>query len=377
MRRLLLGLLALPVGLAAGLPATAGPVEGFTSPNVEYVRHVPFEVGTATGAKVIGKYLYVTSWKNFSIYDLSDPLNPALVSTTPFGFKFENEDVATNGKILLFSEQLPQNILHVWDVEDKSNPVEIAALAGAGGHTADCILNCSYSYASGGAIADLRDPANPKIVGDWSLDEKGKNRPAASSHDVNEVAPGMVLTSSRPIMVLDARKNPAAPKLVAVADDESITGGIHSNQWPNNGKDPIVMFSSETNARARCSETNGAFMTWSAKNWRKTKTLKLLDIYHLENGTYQDGNPAANGLGCSAHWFEEHETFKGGGLVAMGSYEHGTRFIEVAKNGKIEEVGYFVPNGGSTSAAYWLNEEIVYSVDYTRGIDILRFKQEK
>ena len=34
---------------------------------------------------------------------------------------------------MLFSESLPQNILHVWDVEDKTNPVEIATLAGAGG----------------------------------------------------------------------------------------------------------------------------------------------------------------------------------------------------------------------------------------------------
>jgi hypothetical protein len=32
-----------------------------------------------------------------------------------------------------------------------------------------------------------------------------------------------------------------------------------------------------------------------------------------------------------------------------------------------------VPYAGSTSAAYWLNNDIVYAVDYTRGIDILRF----
>ena len=28
---------------------------------------------------------------------------------------------------------------------------------------------------------------------------------------------------------------------------------------------------------------------------------------------------------------------------------------------------------GSTSAAYWLTRKIVYAVDYTRGIDILRY----
>lgn len=57
----------------------------------------------------------------------------------------------------------------------------------------------------------------------------------------------------------------------------------------------------------------------------------------------------------------------------MGWYEHGTRFLDVSSQGKIKEVGYFLPVGGSTSAAYWLNKEIVYSVDYNRGLDILRF----
>src|SRR3990170_6239536 len=88
--------------LAATSTATvkAGPtVGGFASDNIEYVRHLPFDIGTATGARLIGKYLYVTSWRNFSIYDVSDPLNPALQSTTPFGFEFENEDVSSNGNI--------------------------------------------------------------------------------------------------------------------------------------------------------------------------------------------------------------------------------------------------------------------------------------
>ncbi|MGH2808507.1 MAG: LVIVD repeat-containing protein [Actinomycetota bacterium] len=356
--------------MTAGIPAaTAGPTQGgYASDNVEFVAHVPFEVGTATGAKVVGKYLYVTSWKTFSIYDVSDPTAPQLITTEPFGIKFENEDVATNGEILLFSEQLPQNILHVWDVEDKSNPTEIATLAGGGGHTSDCILNCTYSYSSTGVIVDLRKPTAPKIVGNW-----GKGMPATSAHDVNEVAPGRVLTSSNPIILLDGRKNPAKPKLVAVGQDKRVTGGIHSNQWPNTGEDDIVLFSSESNFTGRCSGANGAFMTWDGSDWKKTGTLRMLDIYQLNNGTYSDGQPAVNAMGCSAHWFEEHPTFDNGGLVVMGSYDHGTRFIDVSSKGKIKEVGYFIPYGGETSAAYWMTKDLVYSVDYTRGIDILKY----
>jgi hypothetical protein len=60
--------------------------------------------------------------------------------------------------------------------------------------------------------------------------------------------------------------------------------------------------------------------------------------------------------------------------MALGYYEHGTHFLRVAENGQIRRVGYFLPNAGSTSAAYWITRNIVYAVDYTRGIDILRYK---
>lgn len=371
------------ISLLAAPMATAGPADGFNSDNVEYIKHIPFEAGTATGARVIGKYLYVTSWKDFSIYDVSDPLSPTEVSRTLFaedtasqgtGFRFENEDVATNGQILIFSQQLPVADLFVYDIEDKSNPTLLSRTSSLGSHTTECVLNCKYIYNSNGLIIDLRDPTKPKQVGDWSVDEKGKDRPAASAHDVNEVAPGLVLTSSRPIMLLDARKDPAKPELLALGDNDKITGGIHSNRWPNKAKDDFVMFSSESNATGRCTGANGAFMTWDASKWQKTGTFSLIDIYQLQSGTYTDGSPAVNGLGCSAHWFQEHPDFDDGGLVALGSYEHGTRFVEISSKGKISEVGYFVPNAGSTSAAYWLNKEIVYSVDYSRGVDILRFK---
>jgi hypothetical protein len=364
--------LALAALLVAGLapPGVSGPTPGgFASDNVEWIKEVPFDVGTATGAKIVGKHMYVTSWRAFSIYDVSDPLNPALLSTTPFGFKFENEDVSTNGSILVFSETLPQSNLHIWDVEDKSNPTAITTLAGAGQHTMSCILKCDYLYGSGGAVVDLRDPAKPEVVGNWQ-----EGMPASSAHDVTEVAPGIVLTSSRPIMLLDARKDPLRPKLLAVGDDERITGGVHSNTWPRLGRDRFFMVSSETNFQGRCSGANGAFMTWDASKHRRTGSFRMIDIYQLDNGTYADGNPAAQASGCSAHWFEHHPDFDDGGVVAVGSYDHGTRFLEVSPKGKISEAGYFLPYGGTTMASYWLNDEIVYGIDLTRGIDVLRWR---
>jgi hypothetical protein len=115
-------------------------------------------------------------------------------------------------------------------------------------------------------------------------------------------------------------------------------------------------------------------MTWDASKWRKTHTFTMIDEYRMINGTYVDGNPAVNQVGCSSHWHEAHPDFANGGIVAAAFFEHGTRFIDVSSKGKIKEVGWFMPAAGSTGAVYWINDEIVYAVDYNRGIDILRWK---
>jgi hypothetical protein len=363
------------MALLPGAQAGPGP-HGIASDDVEHLAFVPFEVGTATGANFFDKgkdhYFIVTSWKTFSIYNINDPLNPVRESTTPFGFKFENEDVATNGSIMLFSEETPQGILHIWDIEDVTNPVEVST-APSGQHTTSCILNCKYAYGSEGTITDLRDPANPKV-----LDSKwGDNAtpPNNNAHDVTEVAPGLVLTSTNPMLFLDARKDPTSPKVLAQSTQQEAF--VHSNLWPRGGKDKFALSTGETwvpGVDARCSDAKAGLTTWDTTGWQKTHTFKELDTFRMTNGTYTDGNPAINApFGCSSHWFTYHPDFRNGGLVAGGFYNHGTRFLKVDPKGKISEVGYFLPNAGGTSGAYWVTDRIVYAVDYQRGFDILKW----
>jgi hypothetical protein len=83
----------------------------------------------------------------------------------------------------------------------------------------------------------------------------------------------------------------------------------------------------------------------------------------------------ANHLGCSVHWFQEHKTFKNGGLVALSEYEDGVRFLQIKPGGQIVEQGFFAPLGGSSSSPKWApSGDVVYSLDYDRGIDIVRWK---
>ncbi len=375
----LLALMAVSALMIVGTPPTgsAGPSQGgLSTDNITYVNFLPFEGGTATGLQIFGKkgqYMVVTGWKTFSIYDIANPEAPVLLSITPFGFAFENENVATDGKIMLFSESLPRSILHVWDIEDKTNPVEIASLAGAGDHTMSCILKCKWAYGSDGAIVDLRDPANPVMQPEnWHE----LTQLQGGGHDVEEYKNGFILTSpiSSAFQTIDVR-NPVKPKVLALGKHPTDGAGFlfHSGHWPNGGEDRFILMQGEQNVNPECNDTTGPFMTFDTKGWEKTKTFKLVDTYRVNNGTFVDGSPPANGLGCSAHWFNEHKTFDNGGLVAMGYYEHGTRLFKVSSKGKIKEVGWFIPFAGSTSAAYWPNKEIIYAVDYTRGLDILRY----
>src|SRR3954470_21457008 len=367
-----LGLAATALAGPAVLPgASAGPSTqgGFTSDNVKHLKFIPFEVGTATGARVIGHYLFVTSWKNISIYDIKDPLNPVNVSITPIQPMFENEDVSTNGKILLFSESVPTDNLHVWDLQDYAHPNEIATLPGAGDHTTSCLFDCRYGWGSSGTVTDLRRVDQPKIIGNWSQGLPGK-----SVHDVTELTPGMVLTASQPFMLLDATKSVTHPKLIATGSSPD-KRFIHSVLWPRQGKDKFLLIGGETNFNPRCNTTTESahFMVWKAGDYKKTHKFEQTDQYTYKNGVYADGNPAVNGMGCSSHWFNPQPDFKDGGIVAVASYEHGTKFFMVDRKGKLHEAGYFEPFPGAESAAYWITKKLVYTIDYQRGFDILEY----
>jgi hypothetical protein len=360
----LLAALLMTSVVPAAAPVSAEPGPGyFATDNVEWITTIPIETDGA-GARLVGDFFYVTTSRYLSIYDVSQPESPARVGTLPLPQEpqFAEEDVDTNGEVLLVGTL---GDVYVINVEDKSNPTITATVPGADEHTISCILDCTFAYGSGGVIIDLRDPTAPKVVGDWA---EGTPAPDGG-HDVTEVAPGLVVTSTQPILLLDARENPVKPKVIALGANED-NRLIHGNLWPNGMKERFLLAGGESTGSCD-REGSGKFMTWDTKGWRKHHTFKMVDELGMQNGLPTEGDMPANTF-C-AHWFDPHPTYKNGGLVAMDWYEHGTRFLNVDKKGKISEVGYFVAVASAASAPYWINDEILYSVDYNRGIDILRF----
>jgi hypothetical protein len=379
----IVALLVLLVSALAG-QASGGPTTGgLATDNIEHVKHIPM-AQNGVGGRLIGKYFYMNDQNKVMIYDVSDPVNPEMLGfvAMPQEWQFSREDIDGNGDILVvpntasgqndgnLQTESPANAVYIIDVEDKANPKIISKVPGAAQHTFSCVLNCTWAYGSGGNIIDLRNPAKPKLVkSTW-----GEGTPAGNGgHDVEEVAPGLVMTATEPMMLLDARKDPAHPKVIAVA--ERSNEYMHQARWPRGMKDKFLLAASETTMNGKCSENSGSFQTWDARAWRKG-IFKQIDKFVPTNGIIVDGKPVAQ-RNCTAHWIEEHPDFNNGGYVASGFYDHGTRFFEVTPTGQIKEAGYFMAYAGQASAAYWITDEIVYTVDYNRGLDILRFSPPK
>src|SRR5687767_8647829 len=229
--------MAMSASAIAASPAGAGPsAGGLSSDNVEWVRHIPISID-GVGGRVVGKYFYTNDQNKIMIFDLKDPLNPTMVGVLPMPqeWLFSREDIDTNGKIMVVPNQVTgnadgagppsNNATYIIDVEDKANPTIISKVPGSAQHTMSCILDCKWAYGSDGNILDLRNPTKPKLV----KQKWGDGMPATGGHDVEEIAPGYVLTSSQPIMLLDVH-NPVKPKLLAMGrnDDGRF---IHTGRW--------------------------------------------------------------------------------------------------------------------------------------------------
>ena len=212
----------------------------------------------------------------------------------------------------------------------------------------------------------------------------------SSPHDVTEIAPGYVLTSSQPAVLMSLNPEhggaPDNPVVIASGNNEDLRF-IHSSEWPRQGKDKFILIGGESvlgpvgNGGGPCTDEVAAFMTWDASKvidgkggFLRGSTFSMIDEVRPYNGAYVDGGHPDDKFGCSVHWFNYHPTFRNGGEVAVSMYEHGTRIFNVSPEGKLTEVDYALPIAGAASAPYWAPDgKHFYTADYQRGMDIWRW----
>lgn len=379
-------------GLADAGP-TGSPGPGYVkTDNVEHLLTLPLDTDSI-GARVFEGNFYLRTAKGVTIYDTANPELP-----TPKGFvavpatpNQERENIDTNGEILV-TGQAYDGILYVIDVTNKTTPTIISATRGAADHTNTCALDCTFVYGSEGTITDLRDPKAPKVVGSWfGPGSQARDEGVTGSHDLTEVQPGLLATASNPVLWMDVREDPLAPTVRARGNLPD-SRYMHGIEWPNGGTDRFLLAGSETSLG--CQAELGSFVVWDtlpvragepdeplAEDYRVdlavAPSFTRTGQYTLDRGlpTELEGEaPASQHCG---HWFTEHPDFADGGLVAMGWYTSGVRFLEVTQDGAVEERGFWQPLPGVSSAAFWVSEDIVWVTDYTaRGIDVLRFDSD-
>ena len=288
---------------------------------------------------------------------------------------------------------------------------------GTSEHTAECAVDdCSVIYGRTGRIytVDFEAGTVTAIERRWNqfIDPSTRElRQTTQIHALDRDTTGLVIADSTPRLVLDPlgifdpESTPENPSVISVGElSEADKRLQHNNRRPRaelwearDANDPadavetvtvadrsraisvlderpvmrdgeLLIGNSESNLNAGCT-TAGGLTTWSMTNFDQNVPMEPLEVFRPLKGTYLDGSPVVNALGCSGHWFTERD-----GVVAASWYEHGIHFFDVDPQvGTIDEVGFFQPVVTEAGAAYWVDDTYVYSVDYARGIDIVSF----
>jgi hypothetical protein len=191
--------------------------------------------------------------------------------------------------------------------------------------------------------------------------------------------------------------DPTAPvRLAAVEGQDRFSSlGYHSVEWANEGRDPYVVLGTEiapsgpTNlAGSDCEGENSVIETWDA-----SEIVAAVDAYErgasVEDafagadfrkvdafdaggrGIFLDGQAPGHVLYC-AHWMDLHPDFDAGGKMAVSYYDRGTRFVDVAADGTMTEIGWIVAAESYSGSARWITDEVVYVMDYRRGMEVVQ-----
>jgi hypothetical protein len=386
----------LPVDVP-GLPAAAAGA--VASDNVEFIANFP-QI-TAIGARIKGDYLYSTGVDGLSIYNIALTGLPVLQGRLPLPH-WENEDVDTNGKILLISadhlvgsfigETLGSvvrqtedefDILYVIDVSIPQAPILLSRLQVPMAHTVSCVLDCTYAWLAGGggiSVVDLRVPSSPRVAGTFPTS-------ARSTHDVQVDAKGIAWVSGTGGLwgYKPNPQAPTAPTLVAGSYEFDNQFIIHNSLRPHASswkpakawsspikKSELVYVTEEDylpQSNGNCTR-DGSFQIGAYRQVGSVKRVVPLARWNLGQGTSGELMESRKGdvaAFCSSHYFDVKDD-----VAAVGWYEQGMRLLSVKNSSQIRQVGYWRPLNSTAWSAQFVGSYI-YVIDLTRGLDVIRF----
>ena len=376
-------------GVSVAVPAVPGA--SLTSPNVTHIGTVPLEgVGVSMKVLQLGPHrrAYVSGAAGLSIYNADNPAAPRLLGHLPM-YNWENEDIAVSadGRTAVMTEFTLGAYLHVVDVSDPTLPRLVGSLIPGGDHTVQCAdPRCNYLYGSEGNTYDLRDRANPKRLP--SSQSWGALVGVRDSHALHQDEAGVWISDSSPLVVFRQTRDPLHLTVLTRGTITKDTAYQHNNIRPralqyrprNTFNGPmrpgeLLLGEGESGLTEACNGRSGAFSSWRMVGFERGEPMYQLDVLRPVKGKAAGVDPIVDAMACSGHWFTTSSRTTGKIQVAAAWYEHGTRFLEVdPATGKISQVGYFQPQRGAASQAYWIpGTPYIWTLDYHSGIDILKY----
>jgi hypothetical protein len=374
-----------PVGPSSGQVLPAPPPLA-ASENVEVLGNIP---GSFFGMNFRGDYAFATGATGLTVFDISDPARPSIAGELPLPH-FENEDVDLCGDVLIIASDAihPAAPLYVIDISDPTLPTLAATLSlslqGANvgaGHIANFVTpDCSQLWVDGGdqvEVVDVSSPSAPRSLGSF-VSEASKSDAFTVTHDTELDSTGIVWSvgggGAAGYRVTD---DPLKPELVASTGPAGVNPSpfndfiLHNSQ--RRGRTLLITeedyIDTDEDQPGSCNG-QGKFETWSLKRMQPG-AITPLDTWQTELNAADSKAPLT--VNCSSHWFDEQD-----GIVAVGWYEQGVRFLDVTRPTDIRQVGFYLPANGSTWASYWVpndaSGELVYTTDAYRGLDILRIE---
>lgn len=400
--------------------------------------------GILTSNEDAGEFFVVTDPRGVFTYDVANPEAPALLDVVLLdqgsggdgpgtGFALAQEDPSTDGRILPVDGTDPTTGtqgMHVVDISDPNN-IQVLGSMGTTDHTWTCVSHdgdgCAYAYGRDGHIVDIAsDPTSPEIVADWR-DIIGDS---TYTHDFTEIREGLVMSAGSEPVLLDTTDptNPIELTRVDLGDhgpdfpvQRSWPGlGYHSVEWAHGGADDFLIMGTEIApdgalAGTDCEGENSVIETWDARPVRAalaeydalvaddtTRTAAADAVFGADRdavnfvrvdsfnaggqGIFLDGQSAAHQLYC-AHWMEKNPSWSDGGMLVVGYYDRGARFVKVHPfgatdaddndiGGTLEEFGWFSGAETYAGSAQWITDEVVYVMDYRRGMDVIKLAPE-
>jgi hypothetical protein len=386
--------------LLAALPSGAVSIPVIASANVELLANIP-DAGSIGGrfARINGRtYFFRTGVGGLNVYDATDPALPLLVGSAGLPH-WQNEDVdlSPNRKILLVTLDRESNgtgVLFVFDIADPRVPILRSVypypsapgeIFTGGGHTATCVLDCSYAWVSGTYAGwmlsvDLTDPSAPKLGG-WFRPRAGSPNKAfarGTVHDANvdQTDPTKVWvvgsggTDVYSVTSAAQAKNPGAPfGSFATPAGSAYNTFVHHNSLRPKSNLLLVAEENWLHETNSCAD-QGRFQTYGVSS----NTITPIGQWKTEatGANYTNGRSPVQAT-CSAHWFD----YRSDGLVAIAWYNQGVRFLNTANPAGVYQRGFFLPPGATAFSAYFhpVRRDIIYTLDAARGLDVLRFTE--